>query len=303
MGEIYLHHIRNHHWCMAKAAAKTGLMPTALVAVEQSFPRSQRVIDDSLAIRMLPFGAVMFVRLLKFRWIRDWLIGLSEKSNPGIWGGLLCRKRYIDEKVEASRNEIEAVVSLGAGFDARPFRLPALSGLPTWEIDQHENIEAKEKRLRKALGAIPASLKLVTVDFDRDDLGATLEAQGYSASKRTFFVCEAVTQYLTEQGVRTTFDWLAGAIPGSRLAFTYVRKSFLTGNVLYGWESGYKRFVATKVWLFGMEPEECAPLLQGYGWRVLEDVGYEELSAIYIQPTGRHMSSTAVERMVYAEKI
>jgi methyltransferase (TIGR00027 family) len=288
---------------MAKAAAKTGIMPTTLVAVEQSFPKSERVIDDSLAIRMLPFGAAMFVRLLKLRWIRDWLIGLSEKSNPGIWGGLLCRKRYIDEKVEASRNEIEAVVSLGAGFDARSFRLPVLSGLPIWEIDQRENIETKEKRLRKALGAIPANLKLVALDFDRDDLGAILEAQGYSASKRTFFVWEAVTQYLTEQGVRATFDWLVKAAPGSRITFTYGRKSFLTGNALYGWESGYKRFVATKIWLFGMEPEDCPPLLQGYGWRVLEDVGYDELAARCIQLTGRQMLSTPVERMVYAEKI
>ena len=288
---------------MANAAANTGIMPTTLVALEQYFPKSQRVIDDSLAVRMLPLGASMFVRLLKRRWMRDWLIRLSEKSNPGIWGGLLCRKRYIDEKIVADRNEIEAVVSLGAGFDTRPFRLPALSGLPMWEIDQRENITAKEKRLRKALGAVPANLKLVTVDFDRDDLGAILESQGYSASKRTFFIWEAVTQYLTEQGVRATFDFLAKAAPGGRLAFTYVRKRFLTAKDLYGWESGYKRFVATKVWLFGMEPEDVPPFLQGYGWRVIEDIGYDELAARYIGPTGRPMASTPVERMVYAEKI
>jgi methyltransferase (TIGR00027 family) len=167
-----------------------------------------------------------------------------------MWGGLLCRKRYIDEKIEASRNEIDSLVSLGAGFDTRSFRLPTLSGLPVWEIDQRENIEIKEKRLHKALGAIPANVKLVTVDFDQDDLGAILSAQGYSVNKRvflrTFFVWEAVTQYLTEKGVRATFDWLAKATPGSRLTFTYVRKSFLTGKALYGWESGYSRFVATK---------------------------------------------------------
>ena len=69
------------------------------------------------------------VALDEMRWMRDWLMGLSEKSDPGVWGGLLCRKRYIDEKVESSRNEIEAVVSLGAGFDTRSFRLPTLSGL------------------------------------------------------------------------------------------------------------------------------------------------------------------------------
>jgi len=278
-------------------------MPMALVAIEQYFPESQRVIDDGLAVRLLPFAATMFVRFLRLRWMRDWLIGTSEKSNPGIWGGLLCRKRYIDEKITASRNEIDAVVNLGAGFDTRSFRLPVLAGLPIWEIDQRENIEAKEKRLRKALVSIPANIKLVTVDFDRDGLGSVLSSQGYSAGLRTFFVWEAVSQYLTEQGVRATFDWLAKAAPGSRLAFTYVRKNFLTGKALYGWESGYKRFVATKVWLFGMEPDDCLTFLRGYGWSVIEDVGYDELAERYIGPTGRRLASTPVERMVYAKKI
>jgi len=278
-------------------------MPMALVAVEQYFPKAQRVIDDGLAARLLPLGALIFVRFLRFRWMRDWIIGLSEKSNTGIWGGLLCRKRYIDEKLVASRSKIEALVNLGAGFDTRSYRLPARSSLPVWEVDQCENVRAKEKRLHKAFGTIPANVKLVVADFDRGDLGSILAAQGYSAAKQTFFVWEAVTQYLTEQGVRATFDWLAKAAPGSRLAFTYVRKSFLDGKTFYGWESGYRRFVASKIWLFGMEPEDCQSFLNGYGWRIIEDVGYHELADKYITPTGRRLASTPVERMVYAERV
>jgi hypothetical protein len=147
---------------MSKAAARTGIMPMAVVAVEQYLPKAQRVIDDGLAARLLPLGAMIFVRFLRPRWMRDWIIGLTEKSDPGIWGGMLCRKRYIDEKLVASRNEIEAMVNLGAGFDTRPYRLPALSNLPVWEVDQRENVEAKEKRLRKALGTIPPNVKLNT---------------------------------------------------------------------------------------------------------------------------------------------
>jgi O-methyltransferase involved in polyketide biosynthesis len=52
-------------------------------------------------------------------------------------------------------------VNLGAGFDTQPYRLSALSNMPVWEVDQRENVEAKEKRLRQALGTIPtrASIK------------------------------------------------------------------------------------------------------------------------------------------------
>jgi methyltransferase (TIGR00027 family) len=287
---------------MGQAAAKTGIMPTALVAIEQSFPKSQRVIDDLFSAHMLAPAPRILVRLLRMRWMRDWLIGLAEKNDPGMWAGLLCRKRYIDDKVTACSNEIDAVVSLGAGFDTRTFRVPAISALPVWEIDQRENIELKEIRLRKALGAIPANLKLLAVDFDHDDLCAKLISQGYSTGARTFFVWEAVTQYLTEKGVRATLNWLAHATPGSRLAFTYVRKSFLTGENLYGWESGYKRFVKTGTWLFGMEPQASPSLLNEYGWQLIEDLGYEDLANRYIRPTGRSLTATHVERIVYAEK-
>lgn len=61
----------------------------ALVAIEQDFPMAQRVIDDGLPARLLPRGAVIFVRFLRPRWMRDRIIGLSDKSNPGVWGGLL----------------------------------------------------------------------------------------------------------------------------------------------------------------------------------------------------------------------
>lgn len=287
---------------MARAAAKTGIMPTALVAVEQSFPRAQRVIDDPFAIRMLPPGARLFVAALRLPALRDALIRLSEKSDPGIWGGLLCRKRYIDDHLVASRSAIAAAVNLGAGFDTRALRLPAIANLPTWELDQLENIQAKTTRLRHALGVLPPNLHLVATDFDRDNLDTLLAAHGYPAAQPTFFIWEAVMQYLTEPGVRATFAWLAHAAPGSRLAFTYVRRSFLEGRELFGWESGYKRFVATRVWLFAMEPDECAALLSINGWRLLEDVSYADLAARYLAPTGRGLASTPVERAVFAEK-
>jgi methyltransferase (TIGR00027 family) len=287
---------------MARTAAKTAIMPAALVAVEQYLPSEHRIIDDSLAARLLPFAGRAFVGLLRVRWMRDWIIAQSEKSNPGIWGGLLCRKRYIDEKLVAACNEIEQVVNLGAGFDTRAYRLASLSGVPIWELDQYENAKTKESRLRKVFGTVPSNVKLVSVDFDHDDLASMLAAQGFSTSKPTFFISEAVTQYLTERGVRTTFDWLAKAASGSRLVFTYVRKNFLDGKARYGWESGYRRFVTSKVWLFGMEPEECPILLRDYGWRIIADVGYDQLTDKYIKPTGRQLRSTPVERIVYAER-
>jgi O-methyltransferase involved in polyketide biosynthesis len=77
---------------MAKEAANTGIMPTVLVAIEKCFPKSRRVIDDPLAVRMLPLGAD--VRSPSATALGE-RFGPREKNDPGIWSSLLFRKRYI----------------------------------------------------------------------------------------------------------------------------------------------------------------------------------------------------------------
>lgn len=280
------------------------MSPAALAAIEQCFPEKERIIYDDLAYWMLPFYMRAFVWLARLSLVRAWMVRATEKDSPGIWGGMMCRKRYIDEKLISSTDQVDAVVNLGAGSDTRAYRLPALSDMPVWEVDQLENIKTKRARLRKVFGAVPTHVKLVAADLDREDLGAVLELNDYSTDKRTFFICEAVTQYLTEKGIWSVFDLLAEAKQGSRLAFTYILKDFLDGKATYGWGNAYKRFVIDeKIWIFGMDPGAWPDFLKEYGWQVIEDVSYGELAEIYIKPTGRILASTPIERMVYAEKL
>lgn len=287
---------------MSKAAAKTGSGPTALVAVEQSFPLNERILTDELAGRILPFGMNLFSRTMSSPALRDWMVGVSEKEAPGIWSGMMCRKCYIDEKLNACAPQVNAVVNLGAGFDTRAYRLACLAALPVWEVDQPENIALKQELLGKALRAVPEHVHLVGADFDREDLGAALKGHGYDIAARTFFIMEAVTQYLTEQGIRDTFDFLAKAECGSRLVFTYVQKAFLDGRMRSEWEEGYAKYVGRKIWLFGMEPKEWPPFLARYGWKLIEDADYESLHEKYVRPTGRILSSSPIERIIFAEK-
>lgn len=288
---------------MTRAAAGTGSGPTVMVAIEQHFPEDRRIIDDDLAAPILPFGMRAYVRLMGFDAARDWMVRVTERRLPGLWGAVMCRKRYIDEKLTEATGRVEAVVNLGAGFDTRAYRLPARAGVPVWELDLPENVESKRARLRKLFGAVPVHVELVPIDLDRADLSTVLLSHGYAANDRTFFVWEAVSQYLTESGVRATFDFLARAVRGSYLAFTYVRSDFLGGEVMYGLEDLHRKYVVRdKVWLFGMAPENVEDFLGAYGWSVVEHVGYEELAARYVKPTGRELASTPVERMVYALK-
>jgi methyltransferase (TIGR00027 family) len=214
----------------------------------------------------------------------------------------MYRKRYIDDALIASSREIDAVVNLGAGFDTRAYRLPSLAEIPVWEVDQPANIKSKQDRLRQRFGRLPEHVTLVSIDFDREALGPALTARGYMGRKRTFFIWEAVSQYLTETGISATLDFLATVPRGSRLAFTYVLKDFLDGQNLYGQERLHERYVKGNIWLFGLDPRSISDFLDPYGWRVTEHLGCDELTERYVKPTGRSLASSPIERIVYAEK-
>ena len=287
---------------MARKAAQTGPGAMVLVAMEQYFPEAERIVTDNLALPILPFGYRIEVRL--FGPIKNWVIKKSEQKVPGLWGGIMSRKRYIDDIVsEAAEGPIEAVVNLGAGFDTRAFRLQALADVPVWEVDQPQNIDAKRSRLEKLFEPVPAHVTLVPIDFDHEDLATVLASHGYEPDRRTMFVWEGVTQYVTEAGIRATFDFLARAPAGSRMVFTYTPKDFIDGENFYGLEYLYKQMlVKDKIWLFGLDPEKVDDFIGEFGWRVVEHLGYDELGERYVKPTGRELQSMAIERIVFAEK-
>jgi O-methyltransferase involved in polyketide biosynthesis len=64
----------------------------------------------------------------------------------------------------------------------------------------------------------------------------------------------------------------------------------------------YNRYVRGGVWRCGLSPDRVGDWLRAYGWRLVEDVGYEELSRSYVAPTGRTLAAMSVERLVQTEK-
>jgi methyltransferase (TIGR00027 family) len=275
-----------------------------IAACEQHFPESQRVLSDELAVRLLPPCLRLVAGACRWRVVRDLLTGATDKKALGLWAGVLSRKRYADDKVsEAVRAGIEQFVFLGAGLDTRAYRLVPPTGVRAFEIDLPANIAYKRQRLQAVYGRVPDHVVLVPVDFQTDDLADVLHAHGFAPEIPTMFVWEAVTQYLTEDGVRRTLAFLAKAALGSRLSFTYVRKDFLDGVDFYGAEQAHQDFVVRQpMWHFGLDPDDVRSLLQEYDWAEREQVGSQEYLTRYIRPTGRDLPVSEIERSVYSEK-
>jgi methyltransferase (TIGR00027 family) len=274
-----------------------------LGAVEQNEPPGRRLLDDDLASAFLPRSQRWLVAATRLAPLRRLLIAASDRSGPGLWTNLACRKRYIDDKLGQSIGSIDAVVILGAGLDTRPYRLSRRTAIPVFEVDLPVNIARKEAIVRRVLGAPPASVQLVAVDFEADDLATALAGHGYNIADRTFFVWEGVTQYLTADAVRSTFGFMAGAASGSRLVFTYVRKDFIDGRDMYGASALYRRMIQRRrLWHFGLVPDGVSAFLAGYGWGLIEQAGPDYFLEHYVGPAGRELTASEIEWSTYAEK-
>jgi len=284
-------------------AAQTAFGPMVLAAVEHNEPPERRLVDDDLAESFLPAYLRAFVRATRIGAVRKAVIAGSDRSGPGLWASLACRKRFIDERLSDPLNEVGQVVILGSGLDTRPYRVARHNELPVFEVDQQVNIDRKAALVHKVLGGLPASVRLVTVDFERDDLMSALSAHGFHDDGATLFIWEGVTQYLTPEGVHATFEQLRQTTPGSRLIFTYVRQDFIDGVNLYGAQSLYRRFRKQhQVWQTGFVPEQLHETLAEYGWDLFEQAGPAYFRDTYIRPTGRRLSASQIEWSAHAIK-
>lgn len=274
-----------------------------LAAIEHNESPGRRLVDDDLAESFLPAQWRWLVRSARAGAVRRALTGASERSGPGLWASIACRKRFIDERLSDPLNDVDTVVVLGAGLDTRACRIARHSDMPVFEVDQHVNTERKAAVLERVLGATPPSVRLVPLDFETEALMPALQAAGYRRGDRTFFIWEGVTQYLRPEAVRSTLDQLRGAAPGSRLVFTYIRQDFIDGTDLHGAEALYRRFRQRRqVWRSGLVREDVGELLDEYGWRLVEQAGPSYFRDTYIRPTGRTLSASPLEWTALAER-
>jgi methyltransferase (TIGR00027 family) len=285
-------------------AAQTAFGPMVQVAIEQYEPPERRLVFDDLAPSILPAAQRAFVRAMRWPLLRRLTISAGERAVPGSWSLITGRKRYIDDKLDEALGNIDSVVVLGAGMDTRAYRLARRSDVPVFEVDLPVNIERKKAAVQRALGGVPASVHLVPLDFERDDLIGSLTAHGYRPEARTFFIWEGVTQYLTEDAVRATLRALQATAAGSRLVFTYVRKDFIDGVNMYDAAILYKRFrQRQQVWRFGLDPDEVSEFIAEYGWHLDEQAGPDYFLRNYIEPAGRKLAASQLEWSAYAHKV
>lgn len=287
---------------MSSAVERTAYGPALIVAAEQH--EASPLIIDPYAIRLLSPALRQTARAAHWAPVRQAIISATEKKIPGGWASLLCRKRYIDEQlIDALADGLEAVIILGGGFDTRLYRLPQLAGVPVWEVDLPGNSNRKEQVAARRFGYIPRHVRYVAADLTTDNVAQLLSSGGFDPHLRAFVIWEAVSMYLTEATVRRTLRHLLGLAPGSRLAFTFLRKAFVDGFAMYGARAGYDEYVMQQqLWHFGLHPEQAAEFLAEYGWDLQLHAGSAEYFRRYLRPARRRIPLSEIERAVIAHR-
>ena len=127
------------------------------------------------------------------------------------------RTRFIEERLAAAiEHGATQLMILGAGFDARAYRLTdLLRNLRVFEVDQPSTQEYKRRRIHETAIEVPANLTYVPVDFRRDKLKDALLAADYDSTQVTFFIWEGVTMYLPKKPSKTPSAGSPPRLPGA----------------------------------------------------------------------------------------
>ena len=133
----------------------------------------------------------------------------------------LTRARFTEDRLLASIEKgVRQYVILGSGYDTFALRHPRI-GVTIYEIDLASTIALKRERARAAGLAFPADcVRHIPFDFEKDDLGGKLTAQGFDPGQRSIFNWLGVTYYLSRKAIQDTLNHVAGiACSGSEIVF------------------------------------------------------------------------------------
>ncbi len=281
-----------------KKPSFTAELTTAARAAESMKPAAERVCYDPLARHFL---GTTFSIVIKSRLLTKIALWCVEQAAPGLAGDVIGRVRYIDDHLEKCINDgLEQLVILGAGFDSRAYRFEELNGkVKVFEIDHPATQKVKKDKIKKIFGSLPDHVVYIPIDFNKEKLEEKLFESGYDRNRKTFFIWEGVTMYLTAEAVDEILAFVAkNSGEGSSIIFDYVFKSFL--DEPSRWEGvgridkvrkAYELIdepITDERFIFGIPDGAITEFLTRRGFHRVEEVTGEYLKSTYFQDANRN---------------
>ena len=171
------------------------------------------------------------------------------------------------------------LVVLGAGLDARAWRMRELRDTTVFEVD-HPSTQAYKRARIAATPVVARDVRFIAIDFERDVLDDVLVRAGHDAAAPTMWLWEGVTPYIARAATRGTLAAVARrSAVGSRLAVTYATpEASPSGPAVVGLAKVGFRAIGEP--LRGLiSRDEMRGELENVGFRVVDDTRPAEWAA------------------------
>ncbi len=246
---------------MGSAAPLQGVAATALVIAAiraEETARPDRLFADPLAASFVAASD----------WSPSRPPGDSRATALRAWA--VARTVFLDDLLaSACRDGCRQAVLLGAGLDARAFRLPWPSGVRCFELDTADVLDSKAEVLTAERASAGCERVTVACDLRADWPGALLAA-GFDPGQPTVWVAEGVLVYLTQEEVdRVLADLTTLSAPGSRLGLPMASRD----------PAGVGRRSPTGSLRRSAAPDDPVGWLAGHGWTAQVTDARAELEA------------------------
>lgn len=225
---------------------------------------------------------------------------LVRAASFGLIDHMVLRTEAIDAHLaSALRSGIDQLVILGAGLDARAWRLPALDNAAVFEVDHPATQLYKQEQIGERTAR--AALRYVAVDFEKERFAERLARAGFRSTDPSIWIWEGVAMYLPLGAVHETLEQVTAlAAEGSELAMTYRVPGKLPFGALGRAAIPAMFEAAGEPLKAALEPQEIVSAITP-AWEVVYDEdarGWQALTASSADPAHSFLS----ERLAVAKR-
>ncbi len=254
-----------------------------------AFCRALATYEEKDEIRGPDTLAELFIaeeakRSLKDAATRDWMI----KKFGGTYEYFIGRTVYGDRIfLQALHDRTPRIVLLGAGYDTRAYRFrDSIQGTRIFELDALPTQQRKRLLLDGATLPQPSQLIYVPINFEKQAPAEVLANSGFDRSRKTLFVWEGVSYYLSTAAVEATLAFVRHNSPaGSTLSFDYMVQApdmESRHGVKAVFEAWRKTYTSEHV-QFGIDEGTIDAFLSTRGFGLIENLIPEEIEGRFLR--------------------
>ncbi len=239
--------------------------------------------DDTLALKILPSPIKNLIQIPFYRTLHC-RFGIPK----GMYEYVIARTKYMDAVYQqAIADKFDQIAILGAGFDTRAIRFPAVDGhAKIYEFDSRHTQQTKLDLYQRQQLPMPPNVAFEAIDFVTESFPERMAAIGFQKDKRCLFLMEGVSMYLEPEAVHHTFLTMTEYMgPHSRIAFDYVYLDVLRHEARHYGETEIMKSVSgvNEAWRFGIEKNHIEQFLSEYGLRLVNHMTAKDMEQVYFK--------------------